>query len=81
MKRRVVLKNLTVELYYSESPSEIKGRGWAHTAEVVGYASHSQLSKLVGVELLGQTILAIEAFAVEDQSNKVFSILVSGKIW
>lgn len=74
-------KNIKLNLLFSEQPTEIKGKGWAHPAQIVGHAVRDQLQDLLSLILWGEPVIAVESFAVVNQTDKPISLLLKSKKW
>ena len=82
MNTEVTHEGITIDLQLYEAPYEIKGRGWAHVAILKTAIPSSDLSKLIGLELWGKKVLAVESFATMHQSaGRRIGLLTSEKMW
>lgn len=74
-------KGIRFEVLMNEQPTLLVGRGWVHLARLIGRYNRTQLRDLVGMELWGDPVLAVESFAIENQVDRPIGLLLANKKW
>lgn len=81
MNTSVTHKGIEFELLMNEPPSYINNIGWVHPAKLVGSYERDQLQDLIGLQLWGSPVLAVESYAVFNQTDRPISLLLNEKKW
>jgi len=81
MDNRITHKNVVIELQMNEEPIFLVGRGWVHVAMLCGSYNRDQLKDLIGLQLWGTKVLAVESFCIDNQTNRPIGLLVNRRLW
>lgn len=83
MDTYVEYNGIELRLEMNEPPrlvhSEQFGSGWAHPANLVNPMSQSDIEKLIGLKLWGETVVAVDSDKIKN--IRYIALFLKNKLW